>query len=99
MFYFFLGFNRNLLKKPNVMIWDGNVQLVSPLEFKLIVLKLGVLLWCCYLRDNLEDIVYFKLVIDSRCHWSHGGQVLLKIDVLVKFYFDKNNFFYNVLII
>jgi hypothetical protein len=27
--------------------------MVSPLEFKLIVLKLGVLLCCCYLRDDL----------------------------------------------
>jgi hypothetical protein len=27
--------------------------MVSPLEFKLIVLKLGVLLCCCYLRVDL----------------------------------------------
>jgi hypothetical protein len=49
----------------------------------------------------LEDtgIVYFKLGIDSRCYWNRGRQVSLKIDLLIKFHFDCNNFLYDVLII
>jgi hypothetical protein len=35
------------------MDYNGNILMVSPLEFKLIVLKLGIHLWFYYLSDDL----------------------------------------------
>jgi hypothetical protein len=43
--------------------------------------------------------VYFKLGVDSKCHWNHGGHVILETPILVKFYLDFINLLYDVLII
>ena len=39
--------------------------------------------WCIFMillyerrsGEVLQDVVFFKLGIDSRCHWNRGGQV------------------------